>query len=230
MLAKSKKSIKNFLDHYDYINGEIKKRKNKWSLTSLSWMDYNDVSQIIITHIWQKWYQYDPKKPLGPWINRVITNRIKNLIRDKYGNYSRPCLHCEASVGENECHIYNTQCSDCPLYFNWENGGKKDAYNTKLPVSIENCKAETSMTPDNFFDFDGSIKRLNKEIKKHLKPTEWKVYKLLYMEHKSEHEVAKEMGYITNEKNRCPGYRQIKNLQKSILAKAKKTIKEEDII
>jgi len=34
--------------------------------------------------------------------------------------------------------------------------------------------------------------------------------------------VAKEMGYVTSEKNRKPGYKQIKNIKKSIIKKAKK--------
>ena len=36
--------------------------------------------------------------------------------------------------------------------------------------------------------------------------------KQLYKQNKTENEVAKEMGYVTSEKNRQPGYKQIKNL------------------
>ena len=39
-----------------------------------------------------------------------------------------------------------------------------------------------------------------------------------------EEEVAKKMGYKTTEKNRQPGYKQIKNIKKSILIKVKKEI------
>ena len=220
-----------FIEQYPFIISEIKKRRGKWSLTAIHWMDYNDVSQIIVSHIWQKWYQYKPERgSLGPWLNKIIENQIKNLIRDKYGNYSRPCLRCRAAMAQDECYLYGLQCSDCPLYSNWENGGKKDAYHAKLPVSIEMCKAEVCATPDPFFDFEGSISKLHEKIKKHLKKIEWKVYKLLYIDHKSEYEVAQKMGYITNEANRLPGYRQIKNLKKAILIKAKKVIKEEDVI
>jgi hypothetical protein len=34
--------------------------------------------------------------------------------------------------------------------------------------------------------------------------------------------VAKSLGYISNEKGRSPGYKQIKNIRKIIIAKAKK--------
>ena len=39
-------------------------------------------------------------------------------------------------------------------------------------------------------------------------------------------EAAKQMGYKTTEKNRSPGYKQIKNVQKKIISKAKEAIKK----
>ena len=54
-----------------------------------------------------------------------------------------------------------------------------------------------------------------------LKAVEWKVYNYLYIQHKSEEEVAKLMNYKTSEKNRVPGYKQIKNIKKSIIEKVK---------
>ena len=103
---------KTFEECIDIIDAELIKRKNRWSLTSLCWMDYDDVSQIIRLHIYKKWDMYDPPKPLAPWLNRIITNQIKNLIRNNYGNYARPCLKCAASDGEDGCEIYNKQCND----------------------------------------------------------------------------------------------------------------------
>ena len=37
------------------------------------------------------------------------------------------------------------------------------------------------------------------------------------------------MGYKTNEKNRVPGYKQIKNVKKAIIQKVKKMLKDGDI-
>ena len=48
-----------------------------------------------------------------------------------------------------------------------------------------------------------------------LKPIEWKVYGFLYIENLTEEQAAKKMGYKTSEKNRSPGYKQIKNIQKN---------------
>ncbi len=62
-----------------------------------------------------------------------------------------------------------------------------------------------------------------------LKPVEWKVYRMLYIENKSENEVASEMGYKTSEKNRTPGYKQITNIKRSIILKVKKAIQKDEI-
>ena len=71
-------------------------------------------------------------------------------------------------------------------------------------------------------DIELEAQNLHDNMQKTLKPIEWKVYKLLYIENKTEIEVAKMMGYKTSEKNRQPGYKQIKNIKKSILTKVKK--------
>ena len=66
-------------------------------------------------------------------------------------------------------------------------------------------------------------------MEKILKPIEWKVYKLLYIEHKSDEDAAKLMGYRTSEKNRIPGYKQIKNIKKSIIEKVRKVLEKGEI-
>ena len=140
--SKVKNKSLSFEESIHLIDEEIKKRRIKWSLTALAWMDYEDVSQIIRIHIYKKWHMYDSSKPLAPWLNRIISNQIKNLIRNHYGNYSRPCLRCAAAEGENLCEIYQKQCSDCPLYSDWEKN-KKNAYDIKMPLPIENHQHET---------------------------------------------------------------------------------------
>ena len=57
-----------------------------------------------------------------------------------------------------------------------------------------------------------------------LKANELQVYELLYIHNLEEEEVAIRMGYKTTEKNRQPGYKQIKNIKKSIITKVKKEI------
>ena len=210
------------------INQEINKRRHKWNLTTLAWMDFSDVSQILRIHIYKKWNMYDQKQPLAPWINRIVSNQIKNLIRNNYGNYSRPCLKCAAAENDDGCTIYSSQCNKCPLYAKWEKS-KKSAHDIKLPVTLENHTQEVHNIVENEIDIEKAAKNIHAKMQKILKPIEWKFYELYYIKHKSEEESARLMGYKTTEKNRKIGYKQVKNLKKSIMIKVKKYLYNGDI-
>ena len=222
-MPKAKEKPK-FEDKIEEIDREIQKRKSKWKLSVLSWMDYDDVAQILRLHIYKKWEMYDSQKPLGPWLNRIISNQIKNLIRNNYGNYCRPCLKCAAAQSYDLCAIYEKQGAPCPIYINWVKG-KKNAHDTKLPVSIENHQSEVH---SQFYEQEitHSIENFNEALRKVLKPMEWKVYKHLYIDLGSEEDLAKKMNFKTNEKNRTPGYKQINNIVKKIVEKSKKMLNE----
>ncbi len=212
-----------FEEKISEIDIEIRKRKNKWNLNALNWLDFDDVSQILRIHIYKKWHLYDPIKPLAPWLNRIISNQIKNIIRNNYGNYCRPCLKCAAAEGSDLCKIYGKQDTACPLYASWHKN-KKTAYDLKIPVPLENHSQEVSNIPQNDIDVLKCTKIIHHKMQNILKPVEWKVYKHLYIENKDEEETAILMGYKTSEKNRSPGYKQIKNIKKAILIKVKKYI------
>ena len=66
-------------------------------------------------------------------------------------------------------------------------------------------------------------------MQERLKPNEWIFYKIVYIENKSEIDAAKALGYKTSEKNRDIGYKQIKNLKKSIITKVKKYLYNDEI-
>ena len=51
-MPRKKKKI-TFEECIDTIDTEIAKRRGKWNLTSLSWIDFEDVSQIIRIHIYE---------------------------------------------------------------------------------------------------------------------------------------------------------------------------------
>tara|TARA_B100000700_G_C14630773_1_gene662693 strand:- start:3 stop:713 length:711 start_codon:yes stop_codon:yes gene_type:complete len=218
-----------FEESFDFINQEIRKRTGKWSLSSLNWIDYDDVSQIIRLHIYEKWHLYDVNKPLGPWLNRIISNQIKNLIRNHYGNFTRPCLKCEAADGEASCKIYKEQCSDCPLYEKWERS-KKSAYNIKIPLALEDHSFEVnSIKINDASTLENNIKKLHFKMKEVLRPNEWIVYETLYVENLDEQEAAERLGLKSNERNRKPGYKQIQNIKKSILKKVKENVEKGNI-
>lgn len=217
-----------YKDVSDIIDREIAKRRNKWSLTALNWIDFDgDVSQIIRFHIFKKLHLYDESRPFLPWVNTVISAQIKNIVRNNYSNYTRPCLRCDAAEGDNLCRIFTKQCSQCPLYDHWEKH-KKAAYNTKLPVSLN---ALETMPEGHYsdLDYDKGAKRLHKKMRECLKSNEYLVYKYLYINGLPEEGLAEFMGYKTTEKDRSPGYKILKLIKKKIIALAKEKVKEIDI-
>ena len=229
-----KKSVKRvkklrYEDCSDIINEEIAKKRYKWNLTSLAWIDFEDVSQILRFHIFKKWHLYDQTKNIKPWIRTIISNQIKNLIRNNYTNFIKPCSRCEAAKGENGCEIYETQSSLCPLYKNWEKN-KKAGFAAKMPVPLENYKQEVyHIENNNEFDIEKSAKILHNKMKEILKPHEWKIYSYLYIDNLDELATAKKMGYKTSEKNKSPGYKQIKNAKKKIIEKVKEVLDSDQL-
>ena len=169
-----------FEECIEIIDQEIKKRRNKWNLTALAWMDFDDVSQILRFHIFKKWEMYDPSQPLTPWVNRIISNQIKNLIRNNYGNFTRPCLKCAAAEGFGGCSIYGDQDNKCPLFAKWEKT-KKSAYDIKMAVTIENHSHEVGCMRDGNFSIEDSQDKLNFHMKKQLSTKQFTVYSLLFI-------------------------------------------------
>jgi RNA polymerase sigma factor (sigma-70 family) len=209
------------------INAELIKRKYKWHLTAVAYFDYDDVCQIIRTHIYNKWNQYDSSRPFRPWINKIISSQIKNILRNIYWNFERPCLRCSANLQDGHCSMTKSgnQCDECPLFKKWART-KKNAHDIKLAVSMENHEQEVSNRQDDFCDDESNTKKLNVKLKEQLKPAEWRVYHLLYVQNKEDHEVAKIMGFKTNEAGRSPGYKRLKQIRSSIIVKAKKILAE----
>lgn len=212
-----------FEDYLDVIDLELRKRRSQWHLHAINWIAYEDIEQIIRFHIFKKFGQYDKTRPIGPWIGTIVNHQLYNVIRNTYTNYTKPCMRCDASEGDNLCSIYTTQCSSCPIYAKWEKT-KKSAYDTKLPLPIENHQQEVFSLTSEKIDIERSAENLHEKMKSILKPIEWKIYNWLYIEHKTEEQVAKLMSYKTTESGRRAGYNSIRTIKKSIVKKAKKLI------
>ena len=97
-----------------------------------------------------------------------------------------------AAQDYNLCTIYETQSEKCPLIKLAKN---KKLHDAKLPVAIENHSQEVHQKFDDSFDVIAASQKLHATMKILLKPLEWKVYKLLYIDGISEEEAAKQMGY-----------------------------------
>jgi hypothetical protein len=126
-----------------------------------------------------------------------------------------------------------TQCSECPLFARWEKS-KKDAYNVKVPLSIEGSShssvADTIFAPSGELDFEKAFADLNSKIKERLKNQKlYRAYEMLFVEKHTDEEVAKFMGYKSTEANRAAGYKQIRNLKARFKELAKDILDKKDI-
>jgi hypothetical protein len=217
---------------------ELKKRKSKWRLTSLAWMDFHDVEQRVLLHLFKKWDKWDQEKPLLPWLNTVIQNQIINIVRNNYSNYARPCLKCPHNMGGNLCDLYGKQSSQCktsPIpglisYQKWEKS-KKHAYDVKLAVSIsderifgEGNEFDARASDSSSFDFEGMVPKIHLRIQEKLTVLEQRIYDYLFIQNLSEDETIKEMGY-TNGTTKT-GYKLVKKIRGQIIVKAKELISE----
>lgn len=221
-------------DFSSLIDEELKKRRRNWFLTSVNWVDFDDVCQIIRAHISKKWHQWDQSRPIKPWLNKIIANQMKNILRNHYSNYARPCLNCpfNSDVEYNLCSFTESGVQDktCPLYAKWESS-KKHAYNVKITLSLDSHIHEVDQDSEQFLgsDISAASEKLFKEMKMNLNPRQYRAFEMLYIENKDDEEVAKEMGFKSTESGRKAGYKQIKNLKKMLKEKASKILKNKGI-
>ena len=217
-------------DFSDVIDLAIKRQRSKWRLNAVKWFDFEDVEQIIKTHIAKKWDMWDQDRPLEPWIGRIISNQMRNLIRNHYGNYVRPCNSCKFARGDF-CSLTKSekQDSSCELYAKWEKS-KKSGLELKIPLSTEDFCHEVESKQYIDFDFSGSLKKLDMYMEIRLTNTHYIAYRMLYFEDNTEEDVAKFMGYKISPQKKKLGYRQVKNLKKKFLETALEILNEHDII
>ncbi len=171
-------------------------------------------------------------------MNRIVTNQIRNIIRNNYTSFARPCLSCpfnqnkEGDSGaEMSCGFTTNgkQCNECPLYAKWEKI-KKSAYDVKITVSLENHKnyfmnVESTMN----HDYKLAENKLHDLMKSSLSDKHYFVYKMFFVDNLTDDQVAKILKFKTSEKGRKAGYKQIKNLKKMLYIKAQNLLKDNDI-
>jgi len=229
---------KKYEDKADVIDNEIRKRYYKWHLHAIAWFDFDDVAQIIRAHIFKKWDQWDQIRALEPWVNKIISNQLKNILRNNYSNFARPCLNCKHNQskqqGDNQvsalCSLTPSglQSNECDLFAKWEKT-KKNAYDIKMPLSLEFHSYTQNTEPSDHLDISRATSTLHRKMMEKLTPRHYFVYKMLFIDGISEDEVARILGYKSNEKGRKAGYKQIKNLKNQYKNMAKKIIDKEDI-
>ena len=202
------------------IEAALERKRCKWHLDAVTYIDYDDIKQTIMAHIHKKWHLWDQSKPIEPWLSRVVSNQFKNLLRNHYGNYVNPCP---------DQHKEDHDPLKCPICIKW-NQSKKSAYDIKLAVTMEHHMHEISEKKDTFLDLSLATQKLQSEMENHLNKRHFTAFKMLFIQNKSDEDVAKFLGFKTSERKRSAGYKQIKNLKKIFQAKAREIIKEKDIL
>jgi len=222
---------KEFAENIKTIDTLLERQRRKWMLKAVSWMDYDDVKQMIRLHIYNKWHLWHQDKAIEPWLNTVISNQIKNLLRNNYKNFARPCLGCPHNAGGDECMVTKSgiQEASCSLFKKWTEK-KRDGFNVKLPVPLENHAHELIPNEKSYTDLEQLSNRVNTRMRERLSDRYYRAYIMLFIESKSEEEVAEFMGYKSSEKNRKAGYKQIKNLKDMFKQKVIDILRSEDII
>ncbi len=218
---------KKYEDYQDLIDQAVKKQKSRWRLDAIKWFDFEDVEQVVKSHIAQKWHMWDQSRPLEPWLSRVITNRMWNLIRNHYGSYIKPCSTCIHARDELCAKtLSGNQDVSCKDYAKWSKK-KKFGLELKTASSLDDNEYVANVKCSSYFDYETDIDKLNHKMRKKLGGKLYEAYYMLYFEDCSEEDVAKYMGYKLSDNNRKIGYRQVKNLKCKFQKIAIKIINQE---
>lgn len=212
------------------IEAQIEKRKGSWRLTSLAW---EDVRQMILTKVFFKYHTFDPAKgKFSHWLSRLITHAKINILRDSHSKFSRPCVTgCIFNTGGNSCSQTNSgiQCAECPIYKLWEKR-KLNHYRVQQTLPLENHAQEVNSIQGDFLDIEGSKVIIDERMKDKLEEHEYTIYRMIYIEGKTEKEVGKLLGYRKTGAKTYEGYQMLLKLRKHIVAMAREIIEEQDLV
>jgi RNA polymerase sigma factor (sigma-70 family) len=223
---------KKYEDLIPQIEEILNKYRAKWQLNALSWLDYDDVCQIIRLHIYKKWHLWDQTRAFGPWVSILVSNQIKNLVRNNYTNFAKPCLKCEHFLGGTECSFTKSGEHDnsCKIYAKWQKK-KESAYNLKIPLLLDTTIFVNDNVYDDHFEYGEKVDKIHELIINELSDKHQQIYIMLFIDHSPEEEVAKRFGFKRDtSKRKTPRYKQINNLKKKFYLIAERVIKEEDLL
>jgi len=215
------------------IDKELKKRESRWHLERVTYLNYQDVCQIIRCHFYVKWSQLDCSQFILKWVNTVITNQTRNVIRNIWTSKSSICNQCPANKGGGVCELYGeTRNSDCRVYNEWSKTKKINKEHIHFADSFdtleESQKSKLICDINSFQNYD--LTKFHKLIQPLLTQYQWKVYSLIYVDGLDEIEAAKKLGFkdsISNHRN--PGYKSMLKMRKIFLEKAKEVINNNDL-
>lgn len=224
-----------FTDRYSEILHWVQKRRQRLYLVTLPW---EDIQQLILIRVSQQYASFDPVKgPFKKWLNKVISNAVRNIWRDNLSSFSRPCITgkggCPFNAGTDQCTKTPSgrQCGECPAYRDWEKR-KKDQHAVRVTLPMDNHVGETHNVQSDFMDVAAAKKVLDAKMRERLTRMEWKAYRLLFIKGLSEEETAKAMGFTKKRGSKSKmfgGYQAILQWKHHFVAVAREIINEEDL-
>lgn len=216
-------------DKHQEIESLLEKARKRWELKAIAWMDYEDVKQIIRAHLARQWSKWDQSRPFGPWCNRTIINQILNQVRNHYGSFCRPCLKCPHNLGSNGCSLNKSgiQESSCEEFKKWETG-KKNAYDVKITVPLEDGAINTTTCLYGEFDHEKSANNLHIRVLDSLTGFEKEVYSLIFVMGRSDEDAISLLKQALSSKINFS--KKLAELKKEFYLKAKEILNEEDIL
>lgn len=216
-----------FAEHQAEIELAIDKRKYRWTLATVPW---EEARQIVFIRVFSQIHNYDQSRPFPNWLSRVITNGFKNIVRDRYSRWQRPCLKCAFNTGNNTCSKTSDglQNAECKAYKTWMKR-KESEFNVKQTLAIDFHTQEVHDKPDQSADMEKGEAELNRHLKKRLSAQDYEIYILLYVDHMTEEEVGAHMGYKVKKGPMYPGYSQILEAKHRIEKMAYLIAREEEL-
>lgn len=186
---------RSFEESYKEIESVVEKKRYQWMFNASVMENFEDFKMQTLSHINKKWHLYDQNRSLGAWVNTVTSSQFKNKLRNIYLGTASPCNSCPCRQGDNLCSMFGEQkSSSCNLYMGWYDSNKRHKHLARMPLTMENHQNEVNSKPSDDFDIEAAAEELHVKIEPHLTESEWDIYRLLYIEHKSEDETVDILG------------------------------------
>lgn len=206
----------------------LENKRGRWQFKASVMMDFDDVKNKILAHIWMKWDTYDPSRTLGAWVNTIIKNQMQNIFRDCYLSTSPPCAKCPCNLGDGMCSLYGQYSTECVPYQMWSKN-KKYRHEARMPLPIEGRENAVYSLEEDSYDMEAAAEILHRKILPRLTQSEQEIYIMLHIEHLPEDDIAKKLGFKSNEKNRKNGYKRFRQVNKKAAKIGKLILMEEGI-
>ncbi len=128
LLAKLNISEAEFVER---VNGVINSQAAQYTF---GYYDIDDIRQEAWKEILKSLHRYNPELPLENFLYVHVSNRLKNVIRNKYHRNDPPCKICHGQISGQTEHPDGKYCDK---YLSWKKRNS-DKKNLVCPTDISN--------------------------------------------------------------------------------------------